>query len=124
MDIQSVLNNLIFANLLLVTIIYWASLIFSNFKLLPKLAFYGNLCASICLFILLGSRWLTSGYFPLSNLYESLMFLAWGVTTLTSFIESRSKVSLIGSISTPIFEFCSRRAHLALFVFQDQKGSA
>lgn len=114
MDIQSVLNNLIFANLLLVTIIYWASLIFSNFKLLPKLAFYGNLCASICLFILLGSRWLTSGYFPLSNLYESLMFLAWGVTTLTSFIESRSKVSLIGSISTPIALFVTGFASLSL----------
>ena len=55
MDIQSILDNLIFANLLVVTIIYWASLIFSNFKILPKLAFYGNICASGCLFILLGS---------------------------------------------------------------------
>ena len=114
MDIQSILDNLIFANLLLVTIIYWASLIFSNFKLLPKLAFYGNLCASVCLFILLGSRWLTFGYFPLSNLYESLMFLAWGITTLTVFIESRLKISLTGSISTPIALFVTGFASLSL----------
>tara|TARA_B100000683_G_scaffold26219_1_gene23798 strand:+ start:566 stop:1543 length:978 start_codon:yes stop_codon:yes gene_type:complete len=114
MDIQSILDNLIFVNLLFVTIIYWASLIFSNFRLLPKLAYYGNICASVCLFILLGSRWLTFGYFPLSNLYESLMFLAWGITTLTSFIESRSKVSLIGSISTPIALFVTGFASLSL----------
>jgi cytochrome c-type biogenesis protein CcsB len=111
---QSILNNLIFANLLLVTILYWASLIFSNFKFLSKIAFYGNFCASICLFILLGSRWLTFGYFPLSNLYESLMFLAWGITSLTSFIESRSKVSIIGSISTPIALFVTGFASLSL----------
>ena len=114
MDIQSILDNLIFANLLVVTIIYWASLIFSNFKILPKLAFYGNICASGCLFILLGSRWLTFGYFPLSNLYESLMFLAWGITTLVSFIENRSKISLIGSISTPIALFVTGFASLSL----------
>jgi len=89
-------------------------LIFSNFKILPKLAFYGNICASGCLFILLGSRWLTFGYFPLSNLYESLMFLAWGITTLVSFIENRSKISLIGSISTPIALFVTGFASLSL----------
>ena len=100
MDIQSNLDNLIFANLLFVTIVCWASLVFPKFKFLSKLGFYGNCCASSCLFILLGSRWLISGYFPLSNLYESLMFLAWGITSLGVIIEDRSKVSIIGSIST------------------------
>ena len=76
MDIQSILDNLIFANLLFVTISYWASLIFPKFKFLSKIGFFGNLGASICIFILLASRWLIFGYFPLSNLYESLMFLA------------------------------------------------
>ncbi len=98
MDIQSNLDNLIFANLLFVTIVCWASLVFPKFKFLSKLGFYGNCCASSCLFILLGSRWLISGYFPLSNLYESLMFLAWGITSLGVIIEDRSKVSIIGSI--------------------------
>ena len=87
MDIQSNLDNLIFANLLFVTIVCWASLVFPKFKFLSKLGFYGNCCASSCLFILLGSRWLISGYFPLSNLYESLMFLAWGITTLGIIIQ-------------------------------------
>ena len=87
MDIQSNLDNLIFANLLFVTIVCWASLVFPKFKFLSKLGFYGNCCASSCLFILLGSRWLISGYFPLSNLYESLMFLAWGITSLLKTVQ-------------------------------------
>ena len=29
---------------------------------------------------LLAARWVESGHFPLSNMYESLLFLAWGVT--------------------------------------------
>ena len=31
----------------------------------------------VLLFIILGSRWVIAGYFPLSNLYESLLFLTW-----------------------------------------------
>ena len=114
MDIQSILDNLIFANLLFVTISYWASLIFSKFKFLSKIGFFGNLCASICIFILLASRWLIFGYFPLSNLYESLMFLAWGITSLTVLIEDRSKVSIIGAINTPIALFVTGFASLSL----------
>jgi len=114
MNIQSILDNLIFVNLLLVTICYWASLIFSRLKFLSKVGFYANLCASICLFILLGSRWLNFGYFPLSNLYESLLFLAWAITALTTFIEDRSKVSILGSISTPIALFVTGFASLSL----------
>jgi len=42
------------------------------------------------------------------------MFLAWGITTLTVFIESRLKISLTGSISTPIALFVTGFASLSL----------
>jgi len=74
------LDNIIFLILLVVTIVYWASLIFTNFKFLTKVSFTGSIITNALLFILLGSRWLNYGYFPLSNLYESLIFLAWGIT--------------------------------------------
>ena len=67
MDIQSNLDNLIFANLLFVTIVCWASLVFPKFKFLSKLGFY-----------------------------------------------DRSKVSIIGSISTPISLFVTGFASLSL----------
>ena len=74
------LDNLIFLILLVVTVVYWASLIFTNFKFLTKLSFFGSVLVNGLIFTLLGLRWLNYGYFPLSNLYESLMFLAWGIT--------------------------------------------
>jgi cytochrome c-type biogenesis protein CcsB len=114
MNISSVLDNLIFLNLLLITIIYWASLVYSNFTILKKIGTYGNMCANLLIFSLLGLRWLNFGYFPLSNLYESLMFLAWGITFITLIIENRSKVLLVGSISTPVALFITGFASLSL----------
>jgi cytochrome c-type biogenesis protein CcsB len=114
MNIQSLLDNLIFLNLLIVTIIYWASLVYSNFKFIVKVGFYGNLCANGLIALLLGSRWLNFGYFPLSNLYESLLFLAWGITFITLIVEDRSRVSLVGCISTPIALFVTGFASLSL----------
>ena len=37
--------------------------------------------------MVLSLRWIKSGHFPLSNLYESLMFLSWSLTFLNLFIE-------------------------------------
>jgi cytochrome c-type biogenesis protein CcsB len=114
MDIQSLLDNVIFLNLLLLTIIYWASLIFPKVKFFSNSSYYGNIFANFLLFSLLAIRWLTFGYFPLSNLYESLLFLAWGITFITFIIENRSQVNLVGSISTPIALFVTGFASLSL----------
>jgi ABC-type transport system involved in cytochrome c biogenesis permease subunit len=114
MNVQIFLDNLIFSNLLFVTILYWASLAYGNFKLLTKLAFYGNCLANILLVTLLGLRWLNFGYFPLSNLYESLMFLTWGIVSFSLFIENQSKITLTGPLSSPVALFVSGFASLSL----------
>lgn len=46
-----------------------------------------TMLANIFLFLLLLLRWIESGHFPLSNLYESLMFLSWSLTFIHLFIE-------------------------------------
>nr|AIM52817.1 ATP cytochrome c biogenesis protein [Ochromonas sp. CCMP1393] len=69
-----------------------------------------NLMFTITLF----SRWIGEGYFPLSNLYESLIFLSWGISALHLFIESKTKSRLIGSISVPILFFLSGFSSLTL----------
>jgi len=114
MSIQSFLDNLIFLNLLIVTVISWASLIFSSLKDLTKIGFYGTACANVLAFLLLGLRWLNFGYFPLSNLYESLIFLVWGITFVTLIVEDNSNVAIVGSISTPIALFVTGFASLSL----------
>tara|TARA_B100000497_G_C7686335_1_gene416026 strand:+ start:553 stop:1518 length:966 start_codon:yes stop_codon:yes gene_type:complete len=114
MDIQAFLDNLIFLSLLVLTIVYWASLVYTNFRILNTVSFYGTVFTNALIFALLGLRWLTFGYFPLSNLYESLLFLAWGITFITIVLENQSRISLIGSISTPISLFIAGFAGLSL----------
>lgn len=114
MDIQSSLDNLIFLVLLIVTVVYWASLIYPNFKFLSKVSFSGTIVANSLIFGLLGLRWLNYGYFPLSNLYESLMFLAWGITFTSIVLEYKTRTSIIGSISNPISLFVVGFAGLSL----------
>lgn len=114
MNIQSFLDNSIFLSLLLVTIIYWATAIYSRFDFLEKIGFYGNCFVNFLIFSLLSLRWINFGYFPLSNLYESLMFLAWCITFISLIIQKRSNLTLIGSISSPISLFICGFASLSL----------
>lgn len=68
--------------LIVVTAFYWAQTLslFNDFSLLNRVLTF--LSGAFQTLNLLG-RWLTNGTFPLSNLYESLLFLSWA---LTSFI--------------------------------------
>ena len=63
-----------------------------------------NLTILVNLFISfqLLSRWLISGHFPISNLYESLYFLAWGITIGQLLIEREYQSPIIPSIAIPI----------------------
>jgi cytochrome c-type biogenesis protein CcsB len=114
MDLQSSLDNIIFLVLLVITVFYWASLIYSDFKLLAKISSYGTTLVNVLIFCLLSLRWLNYGYFPLSNLYESLLFLTWGITFTTIVLESKTKTSIVGSISNPISLFIIGFAGLSL----------
>jgi ABC-type transport system involved in cytochrome c biogenesis permease subunit len=55
-----------------------AGLEFQNLPL--QLGNLGMFFSNIALFVLLLLRWKESGHFPLSNLYESLIFLSWSST--------------------------------------------
>ncbi len=114
MNIQSSLDNLIFLILLVVTIVYWGCIIYPKFKPLAKISFFGTVLANSLIFCLLGLRWLNYGYFPLSNLYESLLFLAWGITITTVILEYKTRTSIIGAISNPISLFIVGFAGLSL----------
>jgi cytochrome c-type biogenesis protein CcsB len=62
----------------------------------------GIVSANLLLFTVLGLRWIISGYFPLSNLYESLLFLSWCLLFILIIIEAKTKTKLIGAIILPI----------------------
>jgi cytochrome c-type biogenesis protein CcsB len=78
--------------------------------------------ANLCMATLLGARWIEAGYFPLSNLYESLFFLAWGVTTMHLFAESISRSALVGVVTAPVAMLIT--AFAALKLPDDMQASA
>ena len=89
-DIQNFLSNIVFGILLITMIFYWMSLILFKNPFLSKIGKIGSIISNVLLFIILGSRWLVAGYFPLSNLYESLLFLTWTLLSTYLFIEYKT----------------------------------
>ena len=69
---------------------------------LPKLV--GKLAMGVsyaCLTGILLNRWASSGHLPLSNLYESSMFLSWCFCTIHLVLENQAKTDWIGVITAP-----------------------
>jgi len=97
-NIQGYLDNLTFLSLFIAMLAYWTSISFTSLKLGSKIGFISVCIANFTIFTNLGSRWLENGYFPLSNLYESLMFFIWGITAITIVIEKSVAISLIGAV--------------------------
>lgn len=58
--------------------------------------------SSIIFTYFLVDRWLIGKYFPISNLFESLIFLCTILLFLSLFIENKTKSKLITSITSPV----------------------
>jgi cytochrome c-type biogenesis protein CcsB len=113
-NIQGYLDNLTFLSLFIAMLAYWTSISFTSLKLGSKIGFISVCIANFTIFTNLGSRWLENGYFPLSNLYESLMFFIWGITAITIVIEKSVAITLIGAVTTPLSMFVVAFATLSL----------
>jgi cytochrome c-type biogenesis protein CcsB len=112
--LKNSLDNLVFLVLFISLLGYWINLAFPSIKISAKLGFWGITTANIFLSLLLGWRWFESGYFPLSNLYESLMFFTWGITLLTVVLEYLTSLTFLGSIVSPVLLFVVGFATLSL----------
>ena len=114
-EIQNFSSNIVFGILLFTLITYWVNLsLFNDSSLLTKISRLSTITASVILFFILCSRWIVAGYFPLSNLYESLLFLIWLLLTISLYIETKTKSKLIGSVLIPVTLFISGFANLTL----------
>lgn len=100
--IELIWNKVAFVSLLLMTVWHWIRLIYSLQFLPAVVGTIGIASANLSLTGLLGLRWIESGHFPLSNLYESLLFLAWGFTAFYLFIEQFTKIQFVGVVIAPI----------------------
>jgi cytochrome c-type biogenesis protein CcsB len=113
--IQNFSSNIVFGILLFSMTIYWISLSFFKWtKNLAQIGKVGALIANILLFFILSSRWIVAGYFPLSNLYESLLFLTWSLLTIYLYLEYKTKSKLMGAILLPVALLINGFANLTL----------
>ena len=77
--------------------------------------------ANLALTAQLVLRWWQSGHFPISNLYESLCFLAWACTLTQLLVERAWPSPIVAAAATPIGLGCIAFASFAL---PDQLQSA
>jgi len=70
--------------------------------------------ANLALTAQLVLRWWDSGHFPISNLYESLCFLAWGCTLAQLLVERAWSSPLVSAASSPMALGCVAFASFAL----------
>lgn len=112
--LKNSLDNLVFLGLFIGVLGYWIGIAFPSFKIGSRIGFYSVLSSNIFVTLILTWRWVESGYFPLSNLYESLLFFTWGITFLSLILESLTSLNLLGAISTPLSMFIVGFATLSL----------
>ena len=111
--LQGWLDNASFLVLLLTLMAYWSSAVFPRAWLL-SLGTLGMAIANLVIAALLGARWLEGGYFPISNLYESLFFLTWGLTAVHLVAENMSQSRWVGVFTAPLALGISAFASLTL----------
>ena len=95
-------------------ILYWISLSIPKNNLIFKVSQILVGVSNILFMLTLSIRWASEGYFPLSNLYESLIFLSWGISFIHLVLEYKTQSRLIGAIATPLMFFLSGFSSLTL----------
>ncbi len=119
--LQNLLDNSSFAILFATMLVFWVHVAFPNLPYLRSLGNAGMAISNLSIAALLGARWIDAGYFPLSNLYESLFFLAWGITTMHIVIDRIGNKSandnakrLVGAFTSPLAMGITAFAAIAL----------
>ncbi len=99
---QNFFSNLSFGGLFFSMLFYLTSLIFPKIEIAYKLGKGASILANLSIFIILACRWIFHSYFPLSNLYESLLFLSWTLLFIQLLLEFKTRSKLLGPIITPV----------------------
>ncbi len=111
---QGLLDNAAFGTLFITMLIYWVGAAFPSLPALSALGTAGMAIANLVTAALLGARWIEAGYFPISNLYESLFFLVWGITAMHLVAETMGRNRLVGTVTAPVATMITAFAALRL----------
>lgn len=113
-QMENFFGNSSFFFLFFSMISYWVQIVFHLKKW--NIGKISMLIANFCLLSLLILRWKESGHFPLSNLYESLMFLSWSLSTFHLILEN-----IESGTNSFLNTFSSLNQNQNLFLSEEQK---
>ena len=111
---QNFFSNFCFACLFFSMVFYFTYLVFPKFKVGHSLGQITAVFGNVIIFFILSSRWFLHGYFPLSNLYESLLFLSWTLLFIHLLLEYKTSSKIIGPIMSPIILLINGFSNLSL----------
>uniref|UniRef100_A0A4P8J9T5 Cytochrome c biogenesis protein CcsA n=2 Tax=Abelia chinensis TaxID=180068 RepID=A0A4P8J9T5_ABECH len=80
--LEHILTHISFSIVSIVIIIHLITLSVDKMKKLYDSSEKGMIATFLCITGLLVTRWVYSGHFPLSDLYESLIFLSWSFSVI------------------------------------------
>ena len=113
-NFEILLGNISFILLFGIMIFYWLEVNFSFFLKFHFIAFSATILSNFILLMLLIIRWVNYGHFPLSNMFESLIFLSWSLTLLQLILEKLSRNTFLGAVLSPIALFTNSFASFSL----------
>ena len=100
--IEGVLSNTTFYALLLATFTSWLNLFFLQSKIWANISKSSTFLSSVFVVGLLLSRWTNGKYFPISNLYESILFLCAILLIGQQLAELKLSTRLIRCLNLPL----------------------
>ena len=99
---EQVLGKVGFGSLFATTGLYWSKAAFGKLKGHGTLEKSTMASANFALLVLLVLRWVDAGHFPLSNMYESLLFLSWGISSVHFYLAYKIPQSgVAGTLTSP-----------------------
>lgn len=99
--LEHILTHISFSTISIVIMIHLITLIVRELRGLRNSSEKGMIAAFLSITGFLVSRWVSSGHFPLSNLYESLIFLSWALYILHTIPKIQNSKNDLSTITTP-----------------------
>nr|QFR17733.1 cytochrome c heme attachment protein [Chandrasekharania keralensis] len=99
--LEHILTHISFSTISIVITIHWITLLVRELRGLRDSSEKGMIATFFSITGFLVSRWVSSRHFPLSNLYESLIFLSWALYILHTIPKIQNSKNDLSTITTP-----------------------
>nr|YP_009183043.1 cytochrome c heme attachment protein [Plantago maritima]ALJ78304.1 cytochrome c heme attachment protein [Plantago maritima]QWL15828.1 cytochrome c heme attachment protein [Plantago alpina] len=99
--LEHIFTQISFSIVSILITIYFISFFVDEIVKLYDSSERGMIITFFCITVLLVTRWIYSGHFPLSNLYESLIFLSWSFSLIHIIPYFKKKKNILSTIIGP-----------------------